>query len=56
MKRKDIVALSSAAAQRAKANKVGAIGATKKQLEKLKEHQKEKAARSAVEGRGAIAS
>jgi hypothetical protein len=42
MKRTDIVALSRAAVQRVMTNKVGAIGPTKKQLEKLAEHKKKK--------------
>jgi hypothetical protein len=43
MKRTEIVALSRAAIQRLSANKVGAIGMTKKQSDKLAEHKKKKA-------------
>ncbi|MDB5502647.1 MAG: hypothetical protein JWR89_2549 [Tardiphaga sp.] len=44
MKRTDLVALSGAATKRVMANKVGVIGPTKEQLEKLEEHKKQKAA------------
>jgi hypothetical protein len=44
MKRAEIVALSRAAVQRLSANKVGIIGMTKKQSEKLVEHTKKKQA------------
>jgi hypothetical protein len=42
MKRTELVALSRAAVRRAASNQVGAIGPTKKQLEKLAEHKKKK--------------
>jgi hypothetical protein len=45
MKRTELVALSRAAVQRAKSNKVGIIGMTKMQLEKLAEHKKKKEAK-----------
>jgi hypothetical protein len=44
MKRTELVALSRAAVRRAASNQVGVIGPTKKQLEKLAEHKKKKAA------------
>jgi hypothetical protein len=44
MKRTEIVALSRAATQRVRANKVGVLPATKLQLTKLAEHKKKKAA------------
>lgn len=47
MKRTEIVALSRAAIQRAKANKVGVLVMTKMQLEKLAEHKRKKEAEKA---------
>jgi hypothetical protein len=44
MKRTEIVALSGAAVQRLSAKKVGIVGMTKMQSEKLAEHKKKKAA------------
>jgi hypothetical protein len=44
MKRTKIVALSRAATRRVLANEVGVLPPTKKQLEKLAEHKKKKAA------------
>lgn len=53
MKRSEIVALSRAATKRVKANKVGVAPATQFQTEKLAEHKRKKALRSADHRRAA---